>query len=200
MENTKTKNILRIVIYAIYTLIVVFAVVALLSMFSVGGIKFFAVQSGSMEPVVKTGSLVFVRSQDSYQVGDIITYKNFANKKEITTHRIVGAQEMDGLRTFQTKGDANNALDEGVVSQDEVVGKHIFSINYLGYVIGYIKTLPGLIFIIIIPAAIIIYEEAKKIFREAKQIAHKKREAKKFSKSENTKKIIPKKIKRKRKK
>jgi len=37
-----------------------------------GGVKFYTIQSGSMEPALHTGSIVAVKPQDTYQKGDII--------------------------------------------------------------------------------------------------------------------------------
>ncbi len=153
--------------------------------------KIYSVMSGSMAPTIPTGGLVLVKPLTEYKISDIITYKQLGStrKNDTVTHRIVEQKKEDnGTSYFVTKGDANNAPDEEKVTADLIIGKTIFSIALLGYIIGYIKTLPGLILIILIPAVIIIYEEVKKIHREAKQIIAKKREVKEFAKKETERK------------
>lgn len=146
--------------------------------------KLFTVMSGSMEPKIKTGSVIFSQPSATYTVGDVITFNtnNASVKKDITTHRIASETTKDGQAAFITKGDANNGSDSQTVKKDQIVGKYLFGIPYVGYLLGYIKTLPGLIVIIVI-AAIIVYEEMKKIHREAKDI-HQKRKARKLANKE----------------
>ena len=51
-----------------------------------GNFKTFVVQSGSMEPAIRTGSLIFVKPMEKYVVGDIVNIKDGKNS---VTHRIV---------------------------------------------------------------------------------------------------------------
>ena len=44
---------------------------------------------------------------------------------------------------FNTKGDANEVKDGGQVAYENIVGKVIFSIPYLGIIAGYFNTLNG---------------------------------------------------------
>jgi signal peptidase I len=81
-----------------------------------GSFRFYWVQSGSMEPAIKTGSLIVLQQNASYAVGDIITFKseserNENNPKRTTTHRIVSETSKDGQIQYQTKGDANDIAD-----------------------------------------------------------------------------------------
>lgn len=139
--------------------------------------KILAVTSGSMEPAIGVGSLAIIKPASDYKVDDIITYKkpNASSDKETTTHRIVEVSESAGSTFYKTKGDANENADAALVNADQVVGKYYFSIALIGYLIKYLKSLPGLILIIIIPATIIIYEEARKIGREMRAIKAKKK-------------------------
>jgi len=138
--------------------------------------KILVVTSGSMEPEIKTGSLAVIKPNDEYSVGDIISFSraNSSEKKDLTTHRITEVVESEGTSLYKTKGDANTAEDRNLVSKEQIVGKYRFSIALLGYLIKYLKTLPGLVLIIIIPATIIIYEEIKKIRQEAGKIKENK--------------------------
>ena len=139
-----------------------------------GNYKIFTVQSGSMEPTIHTGSLIFVKPQADYVVGDIIT-KRTDDPKVTITHRIVSKEEVNGKIAFDTKGDANNAPDGTKFTKEGIVGKMILDIPYIGYPDGYAKTTQGLILLIVIPAVIIIYDEMRKIKDEiAKKIRYRK--------------------------
>lgn len=134
--------------------------------------KVLTVMSGSMEPAIKTGSLIFTQPANSYGVGDIITFRpeNTTSNKKTTTHRIVDIKTESSGKSFVTKGDANESNDGPSVKRSQILGKYLFKIPYLGYLLAFIKTLPGLVIVIIIPATLIIYEEFKKITHETKNI------------------------------
>jgi signal peptidase len=174
MEN----NYMKIITYFVYTVVVIFAFLAISSKFSIGGFKLLVVRSGSMEPAIKTGSMVIDKSFNDYNVGNIVTFKNKDKPKETTTHRIANIKYQGDIKLFTTKGDANDSADSEQIAQDRIEGKVIFSIPYFGYAASFARTLPGLIFIIVIPATIIVYEEMKKIHYETKQIVKCRKEKK----------------------
>lgn len=130
-----------------------------------GNYKIFTVQSGSMEPTIHTGSLIFVKPMADYAVGDIVTKKT-EDPKVTITHRIISKEEIGGETVFETKGDANDASDGTKFTKDGIVGKEFLKIPYLGYPVGYAKTSQGIIILIVIPAVIIIYDEMQKIKNE----------------------------------
>ncbi len=138
-----------------------------------GNYKIFTVQSGSMEPAIHTGSLIFVKPLADYSVGDIVTKKT-DDPKMTVTHRVVTKEEIDGQTVFETKGDANDSSDGEKFGKDMIIGKKFLTIPFLGYLTSYAKTQMGIILIIIIPAVIIIYDEFNKIVAEIKKIRHKK--------------------------
>ena len=106
----------------------------------------YIVMSGSMEPDIKTGSLCFISCDDKdVDVGDVIAYKS---GDMIVTHRIIDVTN-DG---YITKGDNNDTADLAPVPQNAVMGKAVFSIPRLGYLIMAIKTPRG----VIITAAVLI--------------------------------------------
>ena len=48
-------------------------------------------------------------------------------------HRIVEKKQKNGDFFFITKGDKNNAPDKDEVNENQLIGKVIFKIKYLGY-------------------------------------------------------------------
>jgi len=162
--------------FLLYGAIILFAFFALSAKFSLPGQwRLLAVLSGSMEPTIKTGSLIFVKPINWYQPNDIITFHNPYNPHEIITHRLIKIEKSDGRAYGVTKGDANNAPDRERVYFDNVIGKLNFSIPYLGYPLAFMRTWLGLIIFIIIPGTIIVYDE---ILNIKKEISKKKRPTK----------------------
>ncbi len=133
--------------------------------------KLFAVYSGSMEPAIKTGSLVVSLPQASYKPGDIITF-NTTGSKEMVTHRLVFKIYDNGVQnepTYITGGDANEELDIFNPKGEDIIGKEILTVPYGGYVADFAKKPYGFILLVIVPATIIIYEELKFLFKQVMQ-------------------------------
>jgi signal peptidase len=128
----------------------------------------YIVQSGSMEPALPVGSVVFTKSSPEYQKGDIIT---FDVDGKLITHRIADIED----DKFQTKGDANEEADIGSITEEQIVGKSFINVPYVGYLADFVRTPRGFVMLVVIPAAIIIYEEIKAILRELKNAIFKKR-------------------------
>ncbi len=94
-----------------------------------------SVLSGSMEPDIRTGSLVLTRPVEAVEIqtGDVIVFRHAVDgdqtKQVLIAHRVVDAG--DGT-SFRTKGDANENLDPFLVPADDVVGTVLCDIPYLG--------------------------------------------------------------------
>lgn len=168
------NNYKKILEYFVYLIVIIFALLALSSKFSIGGIKLLVVKSGSMEPSIKTGSIIIVKNLKNYNISDIITFKN-TSSNATNTHRIINIKCIETNCKFKTKGDANIKADSDLVRQENIIGKSLIAIPYLGYLSQFVKTLPGLIIVVIIPGTIIIYEELKKIYIEIKKINQNKK-------------------------
>jgi signal peptidase len=137
--------------------------------------KVFIVESGSMEPHIKTGSLVFSVKSDFYNRNDVITFKN-ANGV-VVTHRVIYKYIKE--KEYVTAGDANKTIDNGSTQQSQIIGKVVFTLPYAGYVANFAKTPKGFILFVIIPATIIIYEEFKFLKSEFAKLLAKLRAKKK---------------------
>lgn len=129
---------------------VLIALVVVLAVLLVGarllGLQVFTVLSGSMEPTYHTGSLIYVKDVDPYDLksGDVITF--MLDEDTVATHRIVEVvpdENDDTVVRFETKGDANEAVDGSMVHYKNVIGSPVFTIPYLGYVANYIQNPPG---------------------------------------------------------
>lgn len=98
----------------------------------VSGTHAYAVESGSMEPALHRGDVVFVRSvqPETLQTGDVIT-AHFPESEGVFTHRIVSVDT--AAKQLTTKGDHNMDTDPMPTSWDHVVGKLWFSVPYIGF-------------------------------------------------------------------
>lgn len=119
----------------------------------IGGYRPLIVYSGSMEPTLRVGSIVFVGPVHTgeIQTGEIITFHSPDNPDEptgsqlrLTTHRISRVIDTGSEHVFETKGDANDDVDSGYVSESRVVGKASLSIPYIGYASSYLRSKYGL--------------------------------------------------------
>lgn len=103
------------------------------------GLAFSVVATGSMEPEISAGDVIITCAQDSYAVGDVVTYRDEARGGYIT-HRIVRI----GNEGYITKGDANNAEDSAPVAADSVVGKVVSVWAGFGAAVQFLQSPLGL--------------------------------------------------------
>lgn len=164
MQKRKIWNLISSVLLA---LLVALALLLTFSRLPIpGNYKVLTVLSGSMEPAIGTGSVVVIAPSDNYRIGDVITFGEISASKTPTTHRVNDIQLVNGNPVYITKGDANNSPDDKPVLESEINGKVLFSIPWLGYVLDFVKKPLGFALVIIVPAVLLIAEEAVKIFAE----------------------------------
>ena len=127
------------------------------------GITPYVVLSGSMEPKIETGSLCFINKNkniEKIKEKDIIAFK--MSDGTLVTHRVIEINS-DGI---VTKGDNNEEADSDIVKKENFVGKNIFWIPKVGYLVKAIQTTKGKIimitFIILLLASGFLFGEDKK--------------------------------------
>ena len=111
------------------------------------GIKPFIVLSGSMEDAILTGSVAYVNTNikaEEIKEGDVIAF-NVGGKQ--VTHRVIS---VNSDNTFTTKGDANKIADLNPVRFSNYIGKTVYSIPFLGYVVGVVQTKIGYAILILL--------------------------------------------------
>ena len=110
------------------------AVLAIIVLSAVCNVRPYVVMSGSMEPAVPTGSLVWIdQNRHDADVGDVIAYRL---GDIIVTHRVVG---FDDAGNLITKGDANATADSVPVPRDRIVGKYLLHLPGAGYAVAAIQ-------------------------------------------------------------
>ena len=124
-------------------------------------LKVFSVVSGSMRPNIQEGSaVVSQKNMWGYSVVDVITYRR---GEQWVTHRVVEVKDTGGAVSYVTRGDANENADQGEVTKDRIWGKVVAVIPYWGYLGQKMNDRKWLVFLIVVPATIVIWEEMKKV-------------------------------------
>lgn len=96
------------------------------------GYEMYTVISGSMEPAIPVGSLVYVHYEEAGDIkkDDIIAFYSDNADGSIITHRVVSNSKAMGQ--FITKGDANKKKDVNPISYDNYIGKVTLTIPVVG--------------------------------------------------------------------
>lgn len=133
------KNVVYGILYFLTTLYLVIFIPIL------WGKKPLVVISGSMEPILKVGGILYYEqiNIDDFKVDDILVYQL---NDHIVSHRILKIDK-DG---FITKGDNNSSVDSYIVYKENIIGKGTnWSIPYIGYYADFIYNHKYLLLIIV---------------------------------------------------
>ncbi len=112
------------------------------------------VQSDSMSPTFDQGDLIVIKTCDAskLQVGDIVTFHTIIdNQYALNTHRIESIDELNGMRSFTTKGDNNDVADTHIISDGDIVGQYVFKIPGMGKVMDFLSSTWGFLIVIVLP-------------------------------------------------
>lgn len=98
------------------------------------GYHIYTVISGSMEPAIPTGSLVYIAeaAPEDMKEKDIIAFYGARDSASIITHRVVENNKLMGQ--FITKGDANMTEDMNPIPYENFIGKVVLSIPSVGMI------------------------------------------------------------------
>jgi signal peptidase I len=89
----------------------------------VGAYQFHRVTGSSMHPAIVSGQGVVSNSAiiwEQVQVGDVIIYKHPAMRIPLC-HRVIEAQDNNGIKRLRTKGDNNRSADRGWVYESQYI-------------------------------------------------------------------------------
>ena len=139
------------------------------------GYQLKTVLSGSMEPGIKTGSIIAVKPGGNmirFHKGDVITFKSEDNV--IVTHRIAEVLKNGSQISYRTKGDNNKTEDLEPVSSNNVLAEYKgFTIPYVGYVADYAKSKTGGALILFLPGLLFLAYAAFSIWKTISQLERK---------------------------
>lgn len=115
--------------------VALFAIIPILFYFwpvSLGGdTEFISVNGESMLPTIEHGAFAILKKDVEYKIGDIVAYNQHeAGLSKVVIHRIVGDA---GKGSFILKGDNNMSNDPEPVKSNQIIGKLLFHVPYMGY-------------------------------------------------------------------
>ncbi len=124
MKSKKRKNPVAVLCSVLGTILLIMIIVACipLTVPRLMGYQIYTVVTGSMEPEIPVGSMVYVKSIAPKEIKekDVIAFYGGRDINAIITHRVVDNNVISGQIT--TKGDANKTEDMNPVSYSEVIG------------------------------------------------------------------------------
>lgn len=113
-------------------ILVIIVILAIWFALGVFPIKPIAIATGSMTPNINIGDIAIIQkcTPNDIEVGDVIEYK----MPDFTVvHRVMEVKQENGRFYFKTKGDNNDQPDKNLVDEDQLIGKCLFRVRYLGY-------------------------------------------------------------------
>lgn len=113
------------------------------------GIKTYVIISGSMEPNLNIGDIVITKNvlKDNLKEGDIISFRK---GQAVITHRIIEVIYTNEGIEYKTKGDNNNTEDTELVKEQELEGRVITRVPFIGNIYLLLKNRFVIIFIIVL--------------------------------------------------
>lgn len=170
-ENKILKFIGNLLYILMFLLVVLMLVVVIMQRatnnnIAIGGVRMFAVATGSMVPVYDVGDILISKEVEpqELEVGDDIVYmgqKGTFNGK-VVTHRIISIeQQEDGKYKIITQGVANNTSDPEI-DESQVYGKIIYDVRSLSLLSKMTRNIYVFYFIMFIPVAILVYINIKR--------------------------------------
>ena len=179
-----SESVFAAVVFVFIPIIFFTLIVSRTSLF---GVQSFTVLSGSMSPLIPTGSVVYTMPFSNPQIGDIITFKKGSIN---VTHRIVDTVDKDGRHVssfasplsafsgreyfYKTKGDANSSADSEFVRSDQIIGSVLFHFPSLGKFSAFVKSIPGFLALVVLPTFVFVGFELWKIKAEIEKEVEKK--------------------------
>jgi len=124
------------------------------------GLETRTVVTGSMEPTIPVGSVLFVAPQgvEDIRVGDVAVFR-VPDRTEDVVHRIVGVEATrDGI-TYRTRGDANRQDDPWLLPSADVVGVVRGHLPVIGHAVPVVTSRLGVVLLLAVPAMAIILME-----------------------------------------
>lgn len=144
-KRTSKSSPVSVVCSTLGTLLLITLILACipLTLPRVFGYQLYTVISGSMEPAIPVGSLVYIKEVEPREVveDDVIAFYGGYDTNAIITHRVVENRVIMG--ELITKGDANATNDMNPVEYDNFIGRVELSIPMIGEAAQMLTSLEG---------------------------------------------------------
>lgn len=183
MENKNKTSIISVILKILYYIVILFlCLIGIFLLYYIissqvnkdnpdykPNISLYTIVSPSMTPNINVYDVVVNKRIDNpkdIKIGDIITYISASPTSEgmTITHRVIEVSKLpDGTYEYLTQGDNNSEPDSLYVLYNQVIGKEIIIIPYLGKVQFLVANQKGWLFLLLIPIAFFIFKDFYKL-------------------------------------
>ena len=128
-RKSRFIRIASIVLTVVVVIIMIGTVMLISNHFYYGAL---VIATDSMTGEINRGDVaIFERYEDQLLIeGQVIV---FEHNDTMTVHRIADIQIINGIARYYTKGDANEDLDVGYRTEDEIVGLVNYKVPFIGF-------------------------------------------------------------------
>ena len=131
IENSRELTYRKVLLRVSMTFMILFILVVLYLTSNMFRFSALAIGSPSMAKTINKGDMVIIdKNAKDIKVKDVIA---FEEQGRVIVHRVISIDDLNDIRLYQTKGDANPTKDGWKVNDNTLVGKVVLRIRWLGW-------------------------------------------------------------------
>ena len=131
VENSRELTYRKVLLRVSMTFMILFILVVLYLTSNMFRFSALAIGSPSMAKAINKGDMVIIdKDAKDIKVKDVIA---FEEQGRVIVHRVISIDDLNDIRLYQTKGDANPTKDGWKVNDNTLVGKVVLRIRWLGW-------------------------------------------------------------------
>ena len=131
IENSRELTYRKVLLRVSMTFMILFILVVLYLTSNMFRFSALAIGSPSMSKAINKGDMVIIdKDAKDIKVKDVIA---FEEQGRVIVHRVISIDDLNDIRLYQTKGDANPTKDGWKVNDNTLVGKVVLRIRWLGW-------------------------------------------------------------------
>ena len=136
----KTSRVLRVMSFGLTVVVVTImigTVMLVSNQFKYGAL---VIATESMTGEINKGDIIIFESYEDQPIkeGQVVV---FEDNRTMIVHRIVDIEIINGITRYYTKGDANEDMDSGYITDGDIVGLTNYKLPSLGYPVLWMRSL-----------------------------------------------------------
>jgi signal peptidase len=131
------------------------------------GYHSYVMLTGSMRPVINPGDVEVVQTISPLRakIGEIVAFRDPLRQDALVSHRIRAIGRVGNRVDVITQGDANTGREHWSIPVDGTVGRVVYRIPKLGYVVQWLGTPAGRAGSLIFPALLLMASLLRRLWR-----------------------------------